>query len=248
MQLAVHHGAARLDIGDVEEMVVRAARETDAQPLAHGGMRAVAAGDIKSLARVGAAIGAFEPGAHACRRLLEPDELRLALDLDAGFRKAIDQQAFVLVLRIDQRIGKRTDIRAHVAEDHARDMFAAPPEIDGGHLPAALDHRVGETDLLVQLQRSCLDGERTRRRAGLRGLVDDPDADAQSIQPQRQHQARRAGPDDEDVSVIGQRGIVSRIAAWLDPDARSKLTETARSSRAGIEVLSSQLSALSSQF
>ena len=123
VQFAVHHRAARVDVGDIKEMVVGAAWKTDLQGLAHGGVRAVAAGEIGGLARVGAAIGAFEAGAHTGRRFLERHELRLALDLDAGLSEAIDQQAFVLVLRIDQRIGKRTEIRAHFSENDVRDLF-----------------------------------------------------------------------------------------------------------------------------
>ena len=60
----------------------------------------------------------------------------------------------------------------------------------------------GEADLLVQLERACLHGERARRRARLRRLVDDPHADAQPRQPQRQHQARRSCADDENVSAV----------------------------------------------
>ena len=58
MQFAVHHRAARLDIGDVEEMVVRAAGKPIAKAFAHGGVRAVAAGEVGGLARVRGAVGA----------------------------------------------------------------------------------------------------------------------------------------------------------------------------------------------
>ena len=124
MQFAVHHRAARVDVGDVKEMVVGAAGKTNRQALADGGVRAVAAGEIGRLTRARVAVGALETRAHAVRRLLERHELRLALDRHAGFGEPIDQQAFVLVLRVDQRIGKRTEIPAHVAEDHVRDLSA----------------------------------------------------------------------------------------------------------------------------
>ncbi len=54
-----------------------------------------------------ASIGVFQAGAYTWRRFLERHELHLALDRNAGVCEAIDQQAFVLVLWIDQRIRKR---------------------------------------------------------------------------------------------------------------------------------------------
>src|SRR5207302_11269141 len=102
VQIAVPNGAARVDIGNVRQMVVRAAWETDAQAMAHGRAGAVAAGEVGGLARVGRAVGASETGAHSRRRLLECHELRLALNLNAGFSEAIDQEAFGFVLRVDQ--------------------------------------------------------------------------------------------------------------------------------------------------
>ncbi len=55
-------------------------------------------------------------------------------------------------------------------------MFTTRPEIDGGHLPTAGEDRIGETNLTIWLKRAPLHGERARRRAGLRDLVDDSDA------------------------------------------------------------------------
>src|SRR5205807_676740 len=111
---------------------------------------------------------------HTTGRLVEGYQLCLALHLDAGLGQAIEQQTLVLVLRKDQRVWKRTDTGAHVAEDGARDLSAGRPEIGGGHLPSTRDDRLSEADLVVQLQRACLDGQRARRRPRLRRLVDDP--------------------------------------------------------------------------
>ena len=151
------------------------------------------------------AVSASEPGAHSRRHLLECHEFRSAFNLDAGCSEAIDQQPFMLVLRVDQRIRKRTQIFAHIPEDHVRDTLTGLPEIDTGHFPAAGDDRVCQAKLAIQLERACLDRERARRRARLRGLVDDPDADSQASQPQRQHQARRPCSDDENVCALCQR-------------------------------------------
>ncbi len=149
VQLAVHRRAARFDVGDVEQVIVRAARETDRQRLPHRGTRAVAAGDEGGLARLGGSVRPLESREHTAVRFLERHELCLALDFDAGLGQAVDQQALVLVLRKDQHVRKRTDTRAHVAEGRARHLLAGRPEIDGSHLPSAGEDRVREADLTV---------------------------------------------------------------------------------------------------
>src|SRR3954469_10672879 len=92
--------------------------------LPEGGVGAVPTGEMTSLACLGGSIGALEAGAHTLSRLFECHQLRLALDADPGFSEAIDQQPFVLVLRVDEGIRKGTEIPSHVAEDHARRMSA----------------------------------------------------------------------------------------------------------------------------
>ena len=51
VQFAIHDRAARVDIRDVKEMVVRAPWETNPQSLAHGGVGAVAPGEVGGYAR-----------------------------------------------------------------------------------------------------------------------------------------------------------------------------------------------------
>ncbi len=112
------------------------------------------------------------------RRFLEGQEFRFALDLDPGFGKPIDQQPLVLVLRVDQCVRERAQARAHGAQHAVRHLLAGDPQIHRENAPSEVDHRAGETDLAIQLERAGLDGERARRRSGFRGLVDNPDADA----------------------------------------------------------------------
>ena len=49
-----------------------------------------------------------------------------------------------------------------------------------------------------------LDGNGTRGRRRLGKLIDDSQAHPQPCEPQRQHQARRSCPDDEDVGLTNQ--------------------------------------------
>src|SRR5207253_970304 len=84
VQLAIHDGAARVDISDVKEMVVRAAWETDPQRLPHGGVRAVATRNVGCLADRRGPIDAPETCAYAAAALLERHELGLALHVHAS--------------------------------------------------------------------------------------------------------------------------------------------------------------------
>jgi hypothetical protein len=84
----------------------------------------------------------------------------------------------VLVLGKNQRVRKRAEARAHVAEDGTCRLLAGHPEIRGDHSPSALDDRVSQVDLAVQLESPCLHGKRARRRPRFRRLVDDPHAHA----------------------------------------------------------------------
>src|SRR5205085_4905329 len=78
VELTVDHRTARLDVGDVEQMLVRSAREGDAEVLADGRARAVAAGE-----ECGAAGRSLQLRLYAIARLLEAEELHPALHLDA---------------------------------------------------------------------------------------------------------------------------------------------------------------------
>ena len=180
---AIHGRSAAFHVGDVKKVSVRSARESDPQPLADRRMRAIASGNVAGFALFRCIAWLFQPSDDTAVRNLEAQEFGLALDLHSSLRQAIDQQTFVLVLRINQRVRKRTQPRAHVAEDGACRRFSGHPQVYGRHLSPALDDRFGETDLLIQLERSCLHGKRARRGPRFRGLVDDPYARAQPPQP-----------------------------------------------------------------
>ncbi len=116
VQFAVHHRAARVDVCDIEGVFVGAARKSDAERLAHDGMRAVTPGDVGRIRCFDRAIPTLHAGAHAAVDLLEPDHLGLSLDVDTGGVQAIDQHTFVFVLRKDEDVRVRADARSDVAE------------------------------------------------------------------------------------------------------------------------------------
>src|SRR5207248_6080797 len=107
----------------------------------------VAAGNVGRLARLHRSIRPLQTGEHTIRSILEAQELGLALDVDARLSQAIDQQTFVLVLRKDQRVRKRTEARAHFAEHRMCRLSAGHPQIGGENLPSTLDDWRGEADL-----------------------------------------------------------------------------------------------------
>src|SRR5256885_3279552 len=107
-------------------MLVRSAREGDAEVLADRRARPVAAGEER-----GAAGRSSQLRLDAIARLLEAEELDAALHLDAELREPLDEESLVLVLRIDEGIGKRAERRAERAELDVRRFPSARPEVRG---------------------------------------------------------------------------------------------------------------------
>src|SRR5256885_5622769 len=177
-------------------MLVGPTREGDAELLADDRVRAVAAGE-----KGGAAGRSAQAADDAVARFLEVEELGPALDPYPEVPEPLDEEALVLVLRIDESVGIRAERGAERAE---LDMPRSPstrPEIRGGKLETRLDHLVGESELAIELQGPHLDGESPGGRAWLLRLVDDADANAKSREPDREHEPGRSGSDDEDLGV-----------------------------------------------
>src|SRR5262249_1652111 len=63
------------------------------------------------------------------------------------------------------------------------------------------DDRVGQADLVVELQHPRLDGQGAGGSTWLSGLVDDPHRDAEPGQPEREDETGGSGPDDQDRAV-----------------------------------------------
>jgi hypothetical protein len=142
------------------------------------GVCSVAAHQVGSLAHFQRSVGPLQARDHTIACVLEVHQLRATLDVDAELGEAIDQQPLVLVLRIDEREGIRTDTHPHVAEHRPCHLHACYPQIRGADPPSTLDDLVGETDLSIELERTRLHRDRTRRRPRLRRLVGDLDAHA----------------------------------------------------------------------
>src|SRR5262249_36417083 len=134
---------------------------------------------------------------HAVARVLEAKELDATLDDDAERTQLLDQHALVLVLSKDDRVGEGAEPDTSVAEARACHLRAPDPEVRDDKADPALHHGRRKADLLVELEGPRLHRERARGRAGLRGLVDDPDFHAQPRQPQGENEAGGSGADDQ---------------------------------------------------
>ncbi len=202
VQLLVEHRALGLDVGDVEQLDICAAREAGVQLAAHHRPGPVAAADVAGLADLLAAVGALQPGLDALRRLLEPEQLDGPLDLHVRRPEVLDQEPLVLVLGEDQDEGEGADPLADVADRQARGLLAPHPEIGRLHLEAEAHGLLGDAELAIEFQGPRLHRQGARGGPGLWGLVDDADADAALREPQGQGEARGARTRDQDVDAL----------------------------------------------
>jgi hypothetical protein len=93
----------------------------------------------------------------------------------------------MLVLRESERRRKRTEAPAHLLDWNGHGLRAVHPQIERCDLLAALDDRLGEPQLLVELKSARLHRQSARCVANLCRFIDKAHLDAQMREPQRQH-------------------------------------------------------------
>lgn len=167
VEFVIQDGAGAFDVGDVEHVGVGAAGKSDAEVFADGGARTIAAGEPGRGAEFFCAIGFEKFGTHGVAVAFEAEELGLALDCDSPCGEMLNQVLLVFVLRIDQRIWKRTEALADGAEVEAGDAAAVAPDVCGLRGAALGDDFVGDADLGVELEGARLNGHGAR--SGSRG-------------------------------------------------------------------------------
>ncbi|MNL11656.1 hypothetical protein D3C87_1324980 [compost metagenome] len=202
VQFAIERRPTALHVGHVENLLISAAGESGVQGFAHDRPGTVATGQVAGLADFQLAIGQAQAGGDAVAGFLETLQLGSAFDPDAKGFQAFYQQPFMLVLGIDFEECVGCQALANRAQRQARHGFALDPEVRRSDSMTVLHHGLAEVELAIQLQRPRLHRQRPRRGAGARRLVDDPHADSQFAQPQRQYQSGRAGTDDQDVATV----------------------------------------------
>src|SRR5205807_9143906 len=117
-------------------------------------------------------VGPPQARRHPRALVLEADKFRGALDRDAHLLEAIDQEALMLVLRKDERVGEGTDALPHVAEDDATLFLACDPQSGCSHLEPGIDDLARAIDLVVECQDSRTHHHRLRGGARPGPLAD----------------------------------------------------------------------------
>jgi hypothetical protein len=201
MEFAIDRRPGTIDIGDIESLLVSASRKSRFHGLAHGGMGAVAPGDVERLALLLRTIGALQLGGDMTAGFAEAGQFGLPLDRNAQFAEPLDQQLFMLVLRKDHQERVRRQIAADVGEVEMGLRLAPGPKVDGRHLVAALDHAPVDVKLTIEFERARLHRKGARGRAGLLVPVDNAHPDPEPCQPQRQNQAGRAGARNQHIAA-----------------------------------------------
>ena len=120
VQFKVDRRAACLDIGDVEQPRIGSAGKADAERLAYGRARTVAASKIGRFAGFFCSVRPPEHRLDTVGVLIETDQLRLALHFDAQGVEPFDQQSLVGVLRENQCEGKGVSPRRSFATARVR--------------------------------------------------------------------------------------------------------------------------------
>ena len=170
-------------------------------------MRAVASRDPRGRDLPDGAVRLSEPGDDPIRLLRQADELGVPLYRHAPVVQGLAQQSLVVVLAQDQEEGIRTEVPADVAQRDARRSPSPHPQVGAGRALAELERPPGDPEMGVDLERAGLDAERTRLERRARVAIYDRRTHALPAELIGEHQAGRAGADDQDIGVAAGRCV-----------------------------------------
>jgi hypothetical protein len=125
------------------------------------------------------------------------------LDVHAVLGELRAHDVLIVVLAKHQHERKRAEALADVADRDACAPASVRPHVGGGGAGAERERLLDDAHLRIDLHRARLHGHRPRllSRAGV--AVDDDGLDAAAGELVGEHQAGRAGTDDENVRVHG---------------------------------------------
>ena len=158
-------GPRMRDVGDVEDALVGAAGEPDAEQLAHARVGAVAAGDVGGAQRRLGAAGVAHAQRHARRPRARSRRSSVARSTSTPMRASAAASR-----RSCSSCGRMTHVRVRrqpapdVVEHDAPGVAPARPQVDGRERQAARDDLGGDPELAVELERARVDDQRARRR------------------------------------------------------------------------------------
>src|SRR5262245_43969801 len=90
---------------------------------------------------------------------------------------------------------------SQTSQRQPRDLFPFNPNVGGLDLDAAVDQWACHSELLIKLERSSGDGQCAGRSSWLGSLIDHAYGDAKPGQPECEHEAGGACPDNQDRDV-----------------------------------------------
>ena len=160
VQVAVECRARARHVGDVEGLRVGPAGKARPHGFSDFRPRAVAAGDESRLRRAFGAVGSAQPRADVIAVVGVAEKFGRTFHLHPEALQAFDQQPFVLVLRedVEETIGRQ--VRNDLFERHPRRLPTAEPQPKARDGITLRHDGVGEIELLIELQRSRMDGQR----------------------------------------------------------------------------------------
>jgi hypothetical protein len=185
-QHVVREVPLELNVGDIEQTFQRAAFKSQAQAVAYGTLRAIARHEILRLNRLLFAACVNESARHSrppCIIALRKVRKRClpAHVLTVGFNKVV-QQMLVLALFDDQQVRKRTFTFAERRQRHFCLRLTSFQKSNSVCNQSLVHQALCEIDLLVDLERSCLDANRFRVGRDAFSFVDDREIDSVSDQ------------------------------------------------------------------
>ena len=107
----------------------------------------------------------------------------------------------MFILRVNKHVWIRAQAGTDVTEGDPSRFLAAHPQVYGGEFKRLPDNTFGDTDLLVQLERTRMHHQCARGGPRFGHFVDDAHAHTQSLEPKRQDKAGRSGTGDQDIGV-----------------------------------------------
>ena len=158
------------------------------------------------------------------RRLCKADQFGVPLHGRVPVAQPLAHDALVVVLAEDQDVWIGRRAAPGLAQRHARGVPAARPDVGAGGGRAKLERPPDDAELRVDLHGARLHGERPRLKRGAGVPVDEHRAHAAPGELVGEHQAGRAGTDDQD-SGIHARPAYSALA----PDSLTTFAHFARS-------------------
>jgi hypothetical protein len=209
MRSAAREFSFNLEVGQHERLRVGPAFERDARSFANRAVCPIAADEIAAAHLLRTSVDAAQRARDFLAARRKADELDAALDRPASRREMLVQDRLRLGLRDEEQERECGVLEPDVEEPYADDPFAeVDAQLDG--VVASLDQRLCDPESPQHLERARLHRERARLVHAVELTIDDPDADAELLQPGGEREARRAGTHDHDVRRCGHGWFITR--------------------------------------